>query len=66
MTDIPGYALLGHVKTPEDLRKLPTAELPHLAVELRRYLIETLGRIGGRGAGWRGRSAGRTGAAASR
>ncbi|MGH8506323.1 MAG: 1-deoxy-D-xylulose-5-phosphate synthase [Stenotrophobium sp.] len=47
MTDIPGYALLGRVKTPEDLRKLPTAELPHLAVELRRYLIETLGRIGG-------------------
>jgi 1-deoxy-D-xylulose-5-phosphate synthase len=47
MTDIPGYALLGRVKTPDDLRKLPVAELPHLAVELRRYLIETLGRIGG-------------------
>ncbi|MGH8457688.1 MAG: 1-deoxy-D-xylulose-5-phosphate synthase N-terminal domain-containing protein, partial [Stenotrophobium sp.] len=47
MTDIPGYALLGRVNTPEDLRKLPAEELPHLAVELRRYLIETLGRIGG-------------------
>ena len=47
MTDIPGYALLGRVKTPTDLRQLPVAELPHLAVELRRYLIETLGRIGG-------------------
>ncbi|MGH8460609.1 MAG: 1-deoxy-D-xylulose-5-phosphate synthase [Stenotrophobium sp.] len=47
MTDIPGYSLLGRVKTPADLRQLPTAELPHLAVELRRYLIETLGRIGG-------------------
>jgi 1-deoxy-D-xylulose-5-phosphate synthase len=47
MTDIPGYALLGRVNTPEDLRKLPSADLPHLAVELRRYLIETLGRIGG-------------------
>ena len=47
MTDIPGYALLGRVKTPNDLRHLPAAELPHLAVELRRYLIETLGRIGG-------------------
>src|SRR5438552_10236880 len=47
MTDIPGYALLGRVNTPEDLRKLPAAELPHLAVEMRRYLIETLGRIGG-------------------
>ncbi|MGH8540602.1 MAG: 1-deoxy-D-xylulose-5-phosphate synthase, partial [Stenotrophobium sp.] len=42
-----GYALLGRVNTPEDLRKLPAEELPHLAVELRRYLIETLGRIGG-------------------
>ncbi|MES2488742.1 MAG: 1-deoxy-D-xylulose-5-phosphate synthase [Pseudomonadota bacterium] len=47
MTDIPGYALLGRVKTPTDLRRLPVGELPHLAVELRRYLIETLGRIGG-------------------
>ncbi len=47
MTDIPGYALLGRVKTPSDLRRLPAEELPHLAVELRRYLIETLGRIGG-------------------
>jgi 1-deoxy-D-xylulose-5-phosphate synthase len=47
MTDIPGYALLGRVNTPDDLRRLPAAELPHLAVELRRYLIETLGRVGG-------------------
>jgi 1-deoxy-D-xylulose-5-phosphate synthase len=47
MTDIPGYALLGRVNTPDDLRQLPTSELPALAVEVRRYLIETLGRIGG-------------------
>jgi 1-deoxy-D-xylulose-5-phosphate synthase len=47
MTDIPGYALLGRVNSPAELRKLPLPELPHLAVELRRYLIETLGRIGG-------------------
>lgn len=47
MTDIPGYALLGRVSSPADLRRLNLAELPHLAVELRRYLIETLGRIGG-------------------
>ena len=47
MTDIPGYSLLGAVNTPDDLRRLPAAELPHLAVELRRFLIETLGRIGG-------------------
>ncbi len=47
MTDIPGYALLGRVNTPVDLRRLPAEELTALAVEMRRYLIETLGRIGG-------------------
>jgi 1-deoxy-D-xylulose-5-phosphate synthase len=47
MTDIPGYALLGRVNTPADLRRLPESELTALAVEMRRYLIETLGRIGG-------------------
>ncbi|HEX4870857.1 MAG TPA: 1-deoxy-D-xylulose-5-phosphate synthase [Nevskiaceae bacterium] len=45
--DTPGYALLGRIETPADLRRLPAAELPHLAVEMRRFLIETLGRIGG-------------------
>ncbi|MGH9581169.1 MAG: 1-deoxy-D-xylulose-5-phosphate synthase N-terminal domain-containing protein, partial [Terriglobales bacterium] len=47
MVEIPGYTLLGRVNTPAELRRLPVAELPHLAVEMRRYLIETLGRIGG-------------------
>ena len=47
MTDIPGYALLGRLNDPADLRQLPRAELAPLAVEMRRYLIETLGRIGG-------------------
>jgi len=47
MTDIPGYALLGRVNTPAELRALPATELTALAVEMRRYLIETLGRIGG-------------------
>ena len=47
MTDIPGYALLGRVNTPADLRALAVGELPALAVEMRRHLIETLGRIGG-------------------
>ena len=47
MTDIPGYALLGQLRGPEDLRRLPRAELAPLAIEMRRYLIETLGRIGG-------------------
>ena len=47
MTEIPGYSLLGRVLQPSDLRKLPASELPHLAVEMRRFLIETLGRVGG-------------------
>ena len=47
MSDIPGYALLGRVNTPADLRNLREDELPGLAIELRRHLIETLGRIGG-------------------
>jgi 1-deoxy-D-xylulose-5-phosphate synthase len=47
MTDIPGYALLGRAKTPDELRLLPADQLPGLAVEMRRFLIETLGRIGG-------------------
>ena len=46
-SDTPGYTLLGRVDTPADLRRLPVADLPHLAVEMRRHLIETLGRIGG-------------------
>ncbi len=46
-SDVPGYTLLGQVDHPEDLRRLPERELAHLAVEVRRYLIETLGRIGG-------------------
>ncbi len=45
--DVPGYTLLGAIDTPAELRRLPAADLPHLAVEMRRYLIETLGRIGG-------------------
>ena len=47
MSETPGYTLLGHVETPQDLRKLPAHVLPQLAVELRRHLIETLGRVGG-------------------
>jgi 1-deoxy-D-xylulose-5-phosphate synthase len=47
MTEIPGYSLLGKIQQPEDLRRLPAEELPHLAVEMRRFLIETLGRVGG-------------------
>ncbi len=41
------YSLLGQVKLPENLRQLDRSELPQLAAEVRRCLIETLGRIGG-------------------
>ena len=47
MTEIPGYSILGRIQQPGDLRRLPPEELPHLAVEMRRFLIETLGRVGG-------------------
>ena len=47
MTEIPGYSILGRIQQPGDLRQLPAEELPHLAVEMRRFLIETLGRVGG-------------------
>lgn len=47
MTEIPGYSLLGRIQQPADLRRLAAEELPHLAVEMRRFLIETLGRVGG-------------------
>ena len=47
MTDTSGYSLLGRVDTPAQLRALPRAELPLLAAEMRRCLIETLGRAGG-------------------
>ncbi len=45
--DASGYALLGRVHSPEDLRALREDQLPALAVDLRRFLIETLGRVGG-------------------
>lgn len=47
MSDASGYSLLGRIHRPADLRALPESQLPALAVELRRFLIETLGRIGG-------------------
>ncbi|MGQ0501475.1 MAG: 1-deoxy-D-xylulose-5-phosphate synthase [Panacagrimonas sp.] len=47
MTEIPGYSLLGRIVHPDDLRALSARDLPHLAVEMRRFLIETLGRVGG-------------------
>ena len=41
------YPLLEHIDLPEDLRALEEAQLPPLAVELRRYLIETVSKTGG-------------------
>ena len=47
MTDTSGYSLLGRIGSPAELRALPRTELPLLAAEMRRCLIETLGRAGG-------------------
>lgn len=47
MNDLSGYALLGRVDDPATLRALPKTELPQLAHEIRRCLIETLARVGG-------------------
>jgi len=47
VNEIPGYALLGAIDDPVALRALPRKELPLLAHEIRRYLIETLARVGG-------------------
>jgi len=47
MKDTSGYSLLGRVNSPQELRALPRADLPQLAAEMRRCLIETLGRAGG-------------------
>jgi 1-deoxy-D-xylulose-5-phosphate synthase len=45
--DLPEYRLLPQVDSPADLRKLAVNELPALADELRRFLIETVSRTGG-------------------
>jgi 1-deoxy-D-xylulose-5-phosphate synthase len=41
------YKLLETIDSPEDLRKLTEAELPPLAGELRRYMIEVVSNTGG-------------------
>jgi 1-deoxy-D-xylulose-5-phosphate synthase len=40
-------SLLAGIETPADIRALPRSELRPLADELRRYLIETVGQMGG-------------------
>jgi 1-deoxy-D-xylulose-5-phosphate synthase len=41
------YPLLDTVNSPEDLRKLERKQLPDLAAELRRFLVESVSRTGG-------------------
>lgn len=47
MNETPGYALLGTIDDPAAIRALPVDQLPQLAHEVRRCLIETLARVGG-------------------
>ena len=47
MSDLAGYRILGRINDPADLRGLQDSDLPLLAAEMRRYLLETLSRIGG-------------------
>ncbi|NNG14348.1 MAG: 1-deoxy-D-xylulose-5-phosphate synthase, partial [Gammaproteobacteria bacterium] len=47
MADVETYPLLDNIDDPADLRALPEQELPPLARELRRFLIDTVSRTGG-------------------
>ncbi len=47
MIDAHQFPLLARIATPEDLRQVPEAELGAVAVELRRFLIHSVGRAGG-------------------
>lgn len=49
MTEPPAthYALLERVNSPEELRRLEEAELPALADDVRRFLIESVSKTGG-------------------
>ena len=41
------FKLLAHIDSPADLRRLSVDELPQLAAEVRRFLIETVSETGG-------------------
>lgn len=45
--EISAYPLLNSIDNPADLRRLGADQLPQVALEIRRYLIETLARSGG-------------------
>ncbi|NNG13655.1 MAG: 1-deoxy-D-xylulose-5-phosphate synthase, partial [Gammaproteobacteria bacterium] len=47
MADVETYPLLDNIDDPAGLRALPEQELPPLARELRRFLIDTVSRTGG-------------------
>ncbi|PCI37202.1 MAG: 1-deoxy-D-xylulose-5-phosphate synthase [Elusimicrobia bacterium] len=38
---------LHKIDSPEDLRKLPETDIPHVAQEVREYIIDTISKIGG-------------------
>ena len=41
------YRLLKNINSPEDLKRLPSAEMPALAGEIREFLIENVNKTGG-------------------
>lgn len=47
MIDPHAYPRLSRILNPEDLRAFPEAELPHVAGELRGFLINSVGKSGG-------------------
>jgi len=47
MNDLSLYPYLAQINSPEDLRRFPDEELPAIADELRRYLIEAVASSGG-------------------
>jgi len=47
MIDASRYPLLAQIDSPADLKRIPEAELPDVADELRAYLIESVASVGG-------------------
>ena len=47
MIDPSRYPLLARIDSPADLKRVPEAELPRVADELRAYLIESVASVGG-------------------
>jgi 1-deoxy-D-xylulose-5-phosphate synthase len=47
MIDRIRYPLLAGIDTPDDLKRIPEAQLPRVAEELRAYLIESVASVGG-------------------